>query len=82
MESIVGFMLILPLMAVYFFPSAIAIDRRHRNRLAIAVLNLVGGWTLVGWVIALVWSCSADVEPRPEKPVPPRHQGYESGISW
>jgi hypothetical protein len=30
--------------------------RKHPNAGAIAVLNLLLGWTFIGWVIALVWS--------------------------
>jgi len=30
--------------------------RRHHNRVAIFALNLLAGWTAVGWIIALVWA--------------------------
>jgi Superinfection immunity protein len=43
-------------LAFYFLPSIIAFSRRHRNSVAIFVLNLFLGWTLVGWVVSLVWS--------------------------
>lgn len=39
----------------YFLPSAIAYDRKKRNFAAITVLNLCLGWTLLGWVGALIW---------------------------
>jgi hypothetical protein len=42
--------------AVYFLPAIIAGVRNHHQRSAITVLNLVAGWTLVGWVVALVWA--------------------------
>lgn len=42
--------------AVYFLPSFIAFGRAHRNRLAIFLLNLILGWTVLGWVGSLVWS--------------------------
>jgi len=38
--------------------------RNHRQRLAINVLNVVAGWTLIGWVVAFVWACTADVLPK------------------
>ena len=50
------------LLALYFLPSIIAGHRKHRNRGAIKALNLLLGWTFVGWVIALVWSLTADTE--------------------
>ena len=44
---------------VYFLPSIIALARGHQNALAIFVLNLLLGWTFLGWVAALVWSLTA-----------------------
>lgn len=49
------------LLAIYFFPSIIAAMRHHHNILAIFLLNLLLGWTLLGWVAALVWAAT---EPR------------------
>jgi hypothetical protein len=40
--------------AFYFLPSIIALARSKRNTLSIFILNFFLGWTLVGWVIALV----------------------------
>jgi hypothetical protein len=59
--------LLIPVIAVviYFVPSFVAARRRHRNEIAIFVLNLLLGWTLLGWVAALVWACTSDVD-RPE----------------
>jgi hypothetical protein len=44
-------------LAVYFIPAIVAFERLHYNRGAIFVLNLFLGWTLLGWVAALVWAC-------------------------
>jgi T4 superinfection immunity protein len=40
----------------YFLPTFVALGRHHRNSAAIALLNLFLGWTLLGWVVALVWA--------------------------
>jgi len=40
----------------YFLPFAIAFNRKRANTGAIFALNLFLGWSLVGWVLALVWS--------------------------
>ncbi|MBY0379424.1 MAG: superinfection immunity protein [Burkholderiales bacterium] len=40
----------------YFLPSIIANLRNHKNTTAIFVLNLLLGWSLLGWIICLVWS--------------------------
>jgi hypothetical protein len=42
--------------AIYFLPSLVARGRNHRNESAIVLINLLLGWTLIGWVVALVWS--------------------------
>ena len=42
--------------AIYFTPTMLARRQRHRNRAAIFALNLLLGWTVVAWVIALVWA--------------------------
>lgn len=44
---------------LYFVPLLVATTRNHVNMLAIGVLNLLLGWTLIGWVAALVWACTA-----------------------
>lgn len=41
---------------VYVLPALIATWRQKRNALAIGALNLLLGWTLVGWVVSLVWA--------------------------
>ena len=48
---------LLPLgMACYFLPSLIAYLRGHRSVPAIFALNLLVGWTGVGWIGVLIWS--------------------------
>jgi hypothetical protein len=47
---------------VYFVPWLVGSNRHHRQKLAISMLNLFGGWTLIGWVVALVWACTSDVD--------------------
>ena len=47
---------VLALIGLYFLPRIIALARGKRNGRAIFVLNLLLGWSFVGWVIALVWS--------------------------
>ncbi|EDY17016.1 hypothetical protein CfE428DRAFT_5503 [Chthoniobacter flavus Ellin428] len=43
---------------VYFLPTIIG---RHKgNAVAIFAFNLFLGWTLIGWVCALVWACTED----------------------
>jgi hypothetical protein len=53
---ILGFATILLFAVLYFVPMGIAIARKHRNTGAIVALNMFLGWTMVGWVLALVWA--------------------------
>lgn len=49
------------LAVAYLLPCVFAMLRKHRNDLAIGVLNLLLGWTMLGWFVALVWSLTANV---------------------
>ena len=58
--SIIAFgALILGTIAVYLLPTLIALERKHEQAAPIAIVNIFLGWTLVGWVVALAWSFSA-----------------------
>jgi hypothetical protein len=51
-----SFLFLILLLAIYFLPWIVALSRNAPRTAAIFVLNLLLGWTLVGWVIALVWA--------------------------
>ena len=44
---------------LYFLPSIIAHNKQ--NFAGIFVLNFLLGWTVIGWILALVWACASDV---------------------
>jgi hypothetical protein len=46
------------LIGLYFIPTVIAAYRNHPNGISIFLVNLFLGLTFLGWVVALVWSCS------------------------
>lgn len=43
---------------VYFLPAFVAVVHDHHCAMAIAVLHLLLGWTLLGWIAAMVWACT------------------------
>jgi hypothetical protein len=45
-------------LALYLLPWIVAAVRGHHQLVAIAVLNVLAGWTFFGWVGALVWACT------------------------
>jgi len=49
-----GIVLIGVIALIYFFPTMLASE--HHNRRAVFALNLLLGWTIVGWFAALIWS--------------------------
>lgn len=48
---------------IYFLPTIIAFNRNHRNRWVIFLINIVFGATLIGWLIALIWSMNKIDDP-------------------
>jgi hypothetical protein len=42
----------------YLLPTAIAAYRDHLDKTAICLVNVLLGWTVLGWVVALAWSCA------------------------
>jgi Superinfection immunity protein len=51
-----GFALLLIGAGFYFLPTILAGGRHHHNTGAIFIINLLLGWTLVGWAVALAWA--------------------------
>jgi CHASE2 domain-containing sensor protein len=51
------------LVVLHFAPTLIAASRKHPRRIAIFVINLLFGWTVVGWIAALVWALSPPHQP-------------------
>ena len=49
---------------IYFLPSIIAFARKRPNAAAIFVLNFFLGWSLIGWVVSLVWALTVDPVPQ------------------
>jgi hypothetical protein len=45
---------------LYFLPAIVAFARNKRDAASILVLNIFLGWTMIGWVIALVWALKQD----------------------
>jgi hypothetical protein len=57
----------------YFIPMVVALARGHPQATAISVLNLLAGWTFIGWVGAIVWACMRIPE---ERAPTPSHRRY------
>lgn len=56
MGGTIIFVLLLLVLAVYMLPSIIALAKRSR-RTKVILFNIFLGWTVVMWIISLVWAC-------------------------
>ena len=55
MEPLLGIGILL---VMYFLPSIIAALRGHASIMAIIAVNVLFGWTSLGWIWAFIWSLS------------------------
>lgn len=56
MENIGPALLILTAVVVYLIPSGIAISKKHNKTFMICFINILAGWTIIGWVTSFIWS--------------------------
>ena len=56
--TVFGFLLFLPGIVLYLLPSIIAHNKTNFG--GVFILNLLLGWTVIGWIIALVWALGGD----------------------
>ena len=51
-------LILLIIIIPYFIPTFVAYGRKKSNTGAIFALNYFLGWSLIGWVVALIWALS------------------------
>ena len=61
-QMLLGLVTIVVLIAIYLVPIGVAYWRDARRFTAIAATNLLLGWTIIGWIGALIWAMGADKE--------------------
>lgn len=62
---LLGLFLLTVCVIAYFVPAMVAWGKKHSSRIPILILNIFLGWTLIGWVAALVWA----LIPEPVTPI-------------
>lgn len=55
-------LLLLLYLAIYFLPTIVCLIRKSDSRGQIFFTNLLLGWTVIGWIIALIWAIGKDKE--------------------
>ncbi|MDB5433673.1 MAG: hypothetical protein JWP35_4789 [Caulobacter sp.] len=58
MDSAAGLFGFILLLGCYLIPTIIAFMRKHKDAPAIAALNILLGWSVLGWVVSFIWSLS------------------------
>ena len=61
-------------LVIYFIPTVIALKRNHINKVPIILVNILLGWSFIGWIVALIWACSNSDKPviiNNTMPIPP-----------
>lgn len=46
--------------ALYFLPTIMAYSNKKKNGGSICLLNILLGWTIIGWIVALIWANNKD----------------------
>jgi hypothetical protein len=54
-------------MLIYFAPTIVAYNRRHMSSGAIFLLNVFLGWTVIGWILSLIWSFTGNTRANAER---------------
>jgi hypothetical protein len=55
-------LMLIVVIVIYILPTLIAFGREHPHRQDLLVLNLLLGWTLIGWVGVFLWATLARAE--------------------
>lgn len=66
-------------LAIYMIPSIIALAKRNK-RTKVILFNIFLGWTVVMWIISLVWACKREeipAEQPPYQPYQPQQPQYQ-----
>ena len=56
------------LCSLYFYPILVAVQRDNPHSTTVALINIFGGWTVIGWLFALFLAYSGGTSSRKRKP--------------
>jgi T4 superinfection immunity protein len=58
-DSTTTIIMLILVVLIYMLPTLIAFGREHPHRMDVAVLNIIFGWTLIGWFVVFLWAALA-----------------------
>ncbi|RFU44813.1 superinfection immunity protein [Paraburkholderia sp. DHOC27] len=64
MSQILEGITVLGVLTLYLIPSIEADARKSRDAQAITLVNVLLGWTVIGWIAAFMWARRPEVEKR------------------
>lgn len=56
-------LVVLAIVLIYMLPTLIAFGRGYPRRQDVALVNILVGWTLIGWIAVFLWASLIYVEP-------------------
>ena len=63
-DNTLSIIILLLIVLIYMLPTFIAFGREHPRRQDIAVVNILLGWTLIGWIGVFLWASLTRVPER------------------
>lgn len=78
METVGALLAVIILSAFYVLPTIIG--WKKRNAVAICALNLLLGWTFVGWVVALIWALTVE-QPKTTRSSVPKSEAPQAWVT-
>jgi Superinfection immunity protein len=66
--SIWHLIVLIVILPISFAPTIVAFVRKHRAKWLVFLLNLLSGWTGIGWIAALVWAIIGKAGPEEDAP--------------
>jgi hypothetical protein len=64
LQVVLSLLLLGALIGAYFVPTIVALARHLDNVVQVALLNFFLGWSVIGWIVALIWAA------KPARPAP------------
>ena len=78
MDAALFGLIILISLSSYFLPAIVGRIRSAKRPVAIFAVNLIFGWTVIGWIAALIWAVSQ----RPSRVVEPANSCPLESDGW
>ena len=63
-------MFLVPWLVCYFLPLVIALVNNHPHKIGVILVNVLTGWTVLGWWAALAWAVMPLTGKRPTSDPP------------